>query len=699
MKRALHLLDTLQFGGGENVALQYARLLAEREVESTLVGRPVSPAFIEQASRWCSTAPRPTPRLLRRADILFVHTNRQLLRLFLLRAGCRFRRKEVIYIQHLPCGERKFRLLSRIVNRICTGFVRITPITEALVGQYIKIPVCYLPNFYRPQYERADHPRIRREVRRQYGIPEDRTIVLFSGILRPGKGLAEFLALAERAAGDPHRLFVVAGDGEQAPLIREHGGKNLLWTGMAGDMERLLIASDVYCFLSRREMMPMALVEALAVGIPVAALASPVNDALLGGQTFGTLDVLQQAIGEGRVPVDFASRPDPLPELERLLRIGERKKILHIQVLPKLTGVQRISLAIFRSLPDELYDKTILFGPAEAGGDARECFDSFREAGARVLTMPNLRRELSLRDVRAFVELWRLCRRERFDIVHTHSTKPGIVGRIAARLTGVPLVIHTVHGVAFHHYQRPVRRAAYYLAEAAASFFSHRTTLVTPCYQPFYRHVRRRISVIPNGMDFGAWDEQAKRCVGERDDPDTIRFLFAGRLEVQKDPLTLLRAFERIVRSGLDNVRLTLVGDGELTGPCRRFVDEHGLGDRVELAGWQSNVVPYYRNHDIFCLPSIFESFGLCLLEAGFSGLPTVATCVEGIPEVVADGETGFLVAPRDPDALAARMVALADDPALRRRMGEAARRRVTTLFPLERMTGSYRRIYEKGNV
>ena len=696
MKQALHLLDTLQFGGGESVALNYARLTAKWGMASTLVGRPVSAEFIRHAKEECNVGYRLTRKLIREADMIFIHTNRQLLRLFLLRPWFRFSRKQVVYIQHLPYSERKFRWLARIINCVCTDFVRITPLTEQLVSRYIRIGTHFIPNFYVPVYAEADHDRIRQEVREQHSIVPDATVVLFSGVLRPGKGLPDFLSLAGRMADDSRFIFLVVGDGEESLLIRQYTGRNLHWVAWTADMERYLIAADSYCFLSRQEMMPMALIEALALGKPVFALDSPVNDWLLQGETYDDLEAVESALRNGSKGKTVAP-PNPAPPVREMLRIDRLKKILHIQVLPKLTGVQRISLSIFQSLPRTEYEKSILFGMPVLGEDARECLDRFRDTGSRVWVSSHLKRGISLvNDFRAVSEIYRLCRRERFDIVHTHSTKPGIVGRFAAWLAGVPLVIHTVHGVAFHHYQAVLKRFAYYVFEWLACPFSHRITLVSPFYQPFYRHVRKRTTVVPNGMDFAQWEKQTAGMESLKGD-GLFRILFVGRLELQKDPLTLLQAFSGIIHfHHRKEARLTLVGDGELMEECRIFIRDHRLEEYVELAGWQSNVAPYYMNHQLFCLSSIFESFGLCFLEAGFCGLPTVATRVEGIPEVIADGETGFLVPPRDPQAMSERILALMDDPALCKRMGDAARQRVTALFPLDRMTEAYQRIYRK---
>ncbi len=486
---------------------------------------------------------------------------------------------------------------------------------------------------------------------------------MFSGALKPGKGLDDFLTLAAGFSRDNRFRFVVVGDGPEAEKIHAYPYENVIWMGWQADIERFLLAADRYFFLSSNEMMPMALIEARTLEVPVWAVPSPLNESLINDC--------------GGVSGSAAEK----------LRFLIRKKILHIQVLPKLTGVQRVSFEILRALPDDEYEKTILFG-GPVTPQTEECVENFLNAGCKVLFMNDLHREIGWHDWRAFWRIYRLCRRERFDIVHTHSTKPGIVGRIAARLACVPRVVHTVHGVAFHDYVTPLKRAFYYLAEGIASLFSHRIALVSAHYKKYDRAFGRRVRVIYNGI---ALPDSVAKCSPSAAGP--ISLLYVGRLEPAKDPLTLLRALANLRdRSPLD-FRLTVLGDGSLDADCQAFVHEHGLSDMVDFAGWQSNVSRFYTDHPIFCLSSIHEAFGICLLEAGAQGVPAVATRVGGVPEVVEDGVTGLLVPPRDPAAMARAIERLAADPELRDQMGRAARERVRR-FSAEKMIESYKALY-----
>lgn len=364
------------------------------------------------------------------------------------------------------------------------------------------------------------------------------------------------------------------------------------------------------------------------------------------------------------------------------------KKILHIQVLPKLSGAQKISFEIFKALPRNDFEKWILFSDDLDAGDKEACKKAFEQTGAKVLFSSKLKREICLSDIGATKEIYRLCKAERFDIVHTNSTKPGIIGRIAATAARVPLVIHTVHGVAFHKFIKFPKWHFYWACEMFASLFCHKIVMVNKFYGKYFKWFRKKSSTIYNGVDFSQLLPSEEKNEGK-----SCKVLFVGRLDEPKDPMTILRV-ANIVVAKYSDVKFTLVGDGEKANECRNYITENHLENNINLEGWQNNVAKYYASHDIFFAPSIFEAFGLMFVEAGFYSLPTISTNVEGIPEVIADGETGLLSDPRDIDGAAANLLRLIENRELRIEMGENSRKRVVELFSIETMTDQYLKMY-----
>ncbi|MCD6181620.1 MAG: glycosyltransferase family 4 protein [Candidatus Cloacimonetes bacterium] len=363
----------------------------------------------------------------------------------------------------------------------------------------------------------------------------------------------------------------------------------------------------------------------------------------------------------------------------------KKLKVLHIQVLPILSGVQLTSLNIFKYLQGK-YDFWLLCAP-----DADKLPTSFitesQKLGVTVVTSSHLKREIGIHDVAAFKEIYQLVKREHFDIVHTQSSKPGVIGRIAARLAGCPRVIHTLQGHAFHAYEPIHKRALYYGLEVFSGLFCDAIVSVNKTYlRYFWFKPKRGKLTIYNSADFSRLQKKKTR------DDDEVRLVFVGRLDRAKSPMDFLYAL-RIVLAQTVNVRVKIVGDGTYLPRMREFVALHRMQDRVELCGWLPSVAEVLAESDIFCLTSIYEAFGIVFAEAGFVGLPSVATRVEGIPEVVIHNKTGLLVPPRRPDLFAQALLTLINDASLRRQMGSAAESRVTQFSP-QNMVERYEQLY-----
>lgn len=365
------------------------------------------------------------------------------------------------------------------------------------------------------------------------------------------------------------------------------------------------------------------------------------------------------------------------------------KKILHILVLPKLAGSQRISLAILKGLSNTEYQKYVLFSNDVIDNESMfQCKKAFEDAGVTVLFSQNMYRKIGLKDVLALTEIYKLCKKERFDIVHTHSTKPGIIGRIAATLAHTSLIIHTVHGLAFHKYVRFPIWQFYWLCEMAASFFCTKIVLVNTYYKKYFKFFQSKLLTIYNGIDFDILDfKNDKYC-------EILKVLFIGRLDTQKDPMTLLQAAKEVITEEPETC-FTLVGDGEKYKECEMFIKNNRLDQNITLTGWQNNITEYYKTHHIFISSSIYEAFGLMFIEAGYYKLPVVATNVEGIPEVIENMVTGLLSPPRCPHLLAQNVLYLIRNDEQRKCMGENGRKRVTLLFNAKQMKEKYYKIYQ----
>jgi len=343
-------------------------------------------------------------------------------------------------------------------------------------------------------------------------------------------------------------------------------------------------------------------------------------------------------------------------------------------------------------------------GPLAVGIAASDVasVDDARRRGVRVLDVPALGREVGPRDISALVHLCRLMREQRPAIVHTHTSKAGFVGRLAARLVGVPAVIHQPHGHIFYGYYGAGRTALYVGLERLAARWTDR--IVTLTDRGADEHLARRIGrraqyrTVPSGVPTAALRAGAPR-----------RDLARARLGLPADAFVVaglgrlvpIKGFDVLVTAlgpladAVPSARLVLIGDGPQRPELERAASAAGVGGRVLITGVTADVAGWLAAADVLAAPSRNEGMGRAIVEAMALGLPVVGAAVGGIPAVVADGETGWLVRPDDPLALAAALVELARDPALRRKLGAAGAARAEA-FSTDVAHAAMRAVYDE---
>jgi glycosyltransferase involved in cell wall biosynthesis len=299
--RVLHLLNSLKHGGGENVALNYSIIFKTYfNASSIFVAKKLSKDYELLINNIVNVEERLSYKLLMNADYIFVHTNINLLKLFLYFIPIKLERKRVIYIQHLNYSKTKFNLLSLAINLICTDFIQITPITTKAVNEYIKIKKHFIVNFYINKYSPGEYVLVRRKTRLELGIPESKIVIMFSAIFKPGKGLDDFLKIADHFKGNDNFIFLIIGDGPEAYMIKEYKCDNIAFLGFQNDIEKFLISSDIYCFTSkfRGEMLPVALIESINTEKKILAYNTDINKFLLTGNLCDSLEDFIKNINE-----------------------------------------------------------------------------------------------------------------------------------------------------------------------------------------------------------------------------------------------------------------------------------------------------------------------------------------------------------------------------------------------------------------
>jgi sugar transferase (PEP-CTERM/EpsH1 system associated) len=289
-------------------------------------------------------------------------------------------------------------------------------------------------------------------------------------------------------------------------------------------------------------------------------------------------------------------------------------------------------------------------------------------------------------------DLYRLFRRERPDIVHTHAWGTLIEGAVAARVAGVPVLIHGEHGtLQLRPYQRWLQRRAWSRVDYVLSVSERLADRI-------WRETgfpRQRLRVLRNGVDlsrFGALDRgDSRRALGlPAHGPVAVT---VGRLVAVKDHFSLIDAVGILRRNNMRLV-VAIAGDGPLRSALLERAAALDVSDAVRLLGHREDVERVFAAGDVFVLSSKSEGMSNTILEAMASRLPVVATRVGGADEMVVDGETGLLVPPRSPERLAAALGELTGDLARATQMGHAGRRRSEAEFSLEGMLRRYQELY-----
>lgn len=353
-------------------------------------------------------------------------------------------------------------------------------------------------------------------------------------------------------------------------------------------------------------------------------------------------------------------------------------------------------------LDAERYQQILACGVERA--DEGSMHDYALERGVRPLVLPELTGDASIgpSDLKAFRRVLRLVREYRPHIVHTHTGKAGILGRLAARTTGTPVTVHTYHGHVLDDYYGPLKTHAARQLERMLARLSTRLVAVSEKVKvDLVRHGvdgGGKIEVISLGFDLKPF-ATAERFRGEFRDELGLHqehqlVGIVGRIFPIKNHRLFLNAAARVAARN-PAVHFVVVGEGVLSEQTRDLARELGLEDRVFFTGWRRDLPRVYADLDTLVVSSDNEGTPVAAIEAMAAGRPVVGTEVGGMPDLIDDGVTGFLVPPRDPEALATRLLELLDDPALAATMGERSARRVLERYRVERLVTDVERLYE----
>jgi len=566
------------------------------------------------------------------------------------------------------------------------------------------------------------------DLRKHLGLPTDAQVLLTVRNLVPRMNLDGLIRAMRRIAEQrPKTVLVIAGHGPLAGALRRlvvslglEDHVRLIGAVPDEELVRWYQAATLFVMPSRAlEGFGLATLEALACGTPVVGtpvggtreLLEPLDPTCLSesADPEALADAILRMLRRLEDPAvrhafsarcrAYASALDLATmagRIEQVYREARRIRILHVHTLPIVSGSGLNTFLSMAGLPRERYDVELACAP---GGRLLEL------VAGQGLQVHSLRHMVwairPIKDVLVVLELWRLIRTRRYEIVHTHNSKAGFVGRLAARLARVPVIVHTVHGFAFHAQEPRWRQFSYRVLERLGAWWCDRLVMIS---QPLIDWAveariapRTKCVKVYSGIDVHAFrvrqaNASLRAELGFRDHEFVVGEV--AKLWRGKGHEVLLRAAASL-KERIPELRLLIVGEGGLQNDLARLAKELGLADRIVFTGFRQDVPAVTHSLDVAVLPSLFEGMGRAVLEAQAAGKPVVASRVGGIPDLIADGKTGLLIEPGNVAHLADALLRLYEQPRLRQELGAQAQQAVVERFDAATMVRQLQGLYE----
>lgn len=377
-------------------------------------------------------------------------------------------------------------------------------------------------------------------------------------------------------------------------------------------------------------------------------------------------------------------------------------KILHIITRSQRGGAEINTFETIKGLADFGFDCDLMVGRDSDMEFAKNNINK------KIFINKYLIRAINpIKDIIAFFVIYKLIKKEKYDIVHTHLAKAGILGRLAAKLAGAPVIIHTLHGTIFHQELNPITRKIYIMFERWLARYTD--CIISVGYDLKNKYLQAGIGkdeqykIVRSGMDLDRFyniQNKSEKDIAEMkasfsfSESDIIVGM-AASLEPRKGHKYVIDVAQKIIAKNKD-VKLVFAGDGYLKEQIKEEIKKGGLEDNIKLLGFLNNIEDFFAICDVVILTSLWEGLPQVLVQAAASGRPMVSFDVEGVKEIIRDGINGFIVPIKNIEMMAEKINFLISDLERARSMGFSGRDIVGDEWRVESMVGGIAEIYRE---
>lgn len=573
-----------------------------------------------------------------------------------------------------------------------------------------------------------------KDIRQKFGIDRNAPLIGCIGRLIKQKGHQYLIQAAKMVMENfPEAKFLIVGKGRLEKKLKKlvkslSLESSVIFTGFREDIYSIIDKLNLMVMPSIWEGFGLVLLEAMALGKPVVAtniggipeiiedgksgiLVKPKDSkglarAIIKLLQDTTLNKKMQGIAQlsvkERFPLDKMLRDiDKIYSALIEQKIINKIKVLHIIESTGKSGPRSLLCSLVHNLNKDRFTIDVICS-ALRDKDFYKDIQKMKEAGIRVIILQMRRNIALLSDLIAFFKLCFYLKKGRYDIVHTHSSKAGFLGRIAGRLTGVRVVIHTPHCFCFMAEEMSkIEKLFYFYIEKIAGLFCDRIIAVSESQrQDILKRGLANLSkviTIENGVDIYKFSNNGFDILKKKQElglnNGSIILGTVGVLNESKGHCYLIEAVSKIIKEGFD-VRLIIVGEGELRKDLETLSYNLGLNSRIKLLGFREDIAEILSLMDIFVFPSLWEGMSLALLEAMASGLPVISTDVHGAVDLIGGNKRGILVQRKDVLGLVKALRYLISNRNVAKQIGKEAQRLICKNYDLKKQIDRIENLY-----